>query len=86
VTIGFGILGRLNEGGTLELQQEFEGNAQEWQPTVLKMNLSGKALMLKTVNIRINEVASDFAPVPPELGYQDAIAMLKRPETFAEQR
>jgi len=82
VTIGFGILGRLNE----ELQQEFEGNAQEWQPTVLKMNLSGKALMLKTVNIRINEVASDFAPVPPELGYQDAIAMLKRPETFAEQR
>ena len=86
VTVGFGILGRLNEGGTMELQQEFEGKAQEWQPTVLKMNLSGKALMVKTVNIRINELASDFAPVSPELGYRDAIAMLKQPATSAIQK
>jgi len=86
VTVGFGILGRLNEGGTMELQQEFEGKAQEWQPTVLKMNLSGKALMVKTVNIRINELASDFAPVSPELGYRDAIALLKQPATFAIQK
>jgi len=86
VSVGFGILGRLNEGGTMELQQEFEGNAQEWQPTVLKMNLSGKALMVKTVNIRINELASDFAPVSPELGYRDAIAMLKQPATSAIQK
>ena len=86
VTVGFGILGRLNEGGTMELQQEFEGKAQEWQPTVLKMNLSGKALMVKTVNIRINELASDFAPVPSDLGYRDAIALLKQPATFAIQK
>jgi hypothetical protein len=78
VTVGFGILGRLDKGGTIEMQQEFEANAQEWQPILLKMDLSGKALMLKTVNVRINEVASDFAPVPPDLGYRDAIAMLKR--------
>jgi hypothetical protein len=85
VTVGFGILGRLDEGGTMELQQEFEANAQEWQPTVLKMNLSGKALMVKTVNIRINEVASDFGPVPADMGYRDAIAMLKKPGTFGTQ-
>ncbi len=81
--MGFGILGRLDKGGTLGLQQEFEGSAQEWQPTVLTMDLSGKALMLKTVKIRINEVASDFAPVSPELGYRDAIAMLKQPGAVA---
>jgi hypothetical protein len=86
VTVGFGILGRLNEGGTMELQQELAADAQEWQPTVLKMNLSGKALMVKTVNIRISEVASDFAPVPPDLGYRDAIAMLKKPSTFGTQQ
>ena len=40
--------------------------------------------MVKTVNIRINEVASDFAPVPADLGYRDAIAMLKRPETSGD--
>jgi hypothetical protein len=86
VTVGFGILGRLDKGGSMQLQQEYEGTAEEWQPSVLKMNLSGKALMVKTVNIRINEVASDFTPVPPELGYRDAIAMLKKPATVAEQR
>jgi hypothetical protein len=78
VNIGFGILGRLDKGGTIELQQEFESNVGEWQPTVLKMNLSGKALMVKTVKIRMDEVASGFAPVPPGIGYREAIAMLKR--------
>lgn len=78
VSVGFGILGRLDQGGTMELQQEFAESAQEWQPTVLKMNLKGKALMLKTVKIRIDELASDFGPVSPELGYREAIAMLKQ--------
>ena len=86
VYIGFGILGRLDQGGTMELQQEFEGECAGVAATVLKMNLSGKALMVKTVNIRINELASDFAPVSPDLGYRDAIAMLKQPATFAVQR
>jgi hypothetical protein len=83
VNIGFGILGRLDKGGTIELQQELESNVQEWQPTVMKMNLSGKALMVKTVNIRMEEVASDFAPVSPGIGYREAIAMLKKPSTPA---
>ena len=60
VNVGFGILGRLDEGGSIELQQEFEASAGEWQPTVLKLNLSGKALMVKTVKIDIHEVASEF--------------------------
>lgn len=84
VNIGFGILGRLDKGGTIELQQEFEGDVQEWQPTVLKMNLNGKALMVKTVTIRITEEASDFEPVPPGIGYREAIAMLKKPSTSTE--
>jgi hypothetical protein len=80
VNIGFGILGQLDKGGTMELQQEFESNVQEWQPTVMKMNLSGKALMVKPVKINIEEVASDFAPVPAGTGYREGIAMLKKPE------
>jgi hypothetical protein len=81
VTIGFGILGRLDKGGTLQLQQELAPNVQQWQPTVLKMNLSGKALMVKTVKINIEEVASGFAPVPAGIGYREAIVMLKKPGT-----
>ena len=86
VNIGFGILGRLDKGGTMVLEQAYEGDVREWQPTVLKMNLAGKALMVKTVNIQIDELASGFAPVPPGLGYKDAIAMLKRPGAFGAQR
>jgi len=79
VNVGFGILGRLDEGGSIELQQEFEASAGEWQPTVLKLNLSGKALMVKTVKIDIHEVASEFEAVPAGIGYREAIAMLKKP-------
>ncbi len=86
VTIGFGILGRLDKGGTLELEQAFEPDAHEWQPTVLKMNLAGRALMVKSVSIQIDELASGFAPVPPGLGYREAIAMLKRPGASSAQR
>ena len=38
-----------------------KSDVREWQPTVLKMNLTGKALMVKTVDIQIDEVASGFA-------------------------
>jgi hypothetical protein len=80
VNIGFGILGRLDKGGTMVLEQAYEGDVREWQATVLKMNLTGRALLVKPVDIRIDEVASGFAPVPEGLGYREAIAMLKRPE------
>jgi hypothetical protein len=86
VNIGFGILGRLDKGGTLVLEQAYEGDVREWQPTVLKMNLAGKALMVKSVSIQIDELASGFAPVPPGLGYREAIAMLKLPGGFGAQR
>ncbi len=86
VNIGFGILGRLDKGGTMVLEQAYEGDVREWQPTVMKMNLRGRALMVKTVVIRMDELANGFAPVPEGLGYREAIAMLKRPGTFGAQR
>jgi hypothetical protein len=80
VNVGFGILGRLDEGGAIELQQAFQESAGEWQPTLLKLNLRGKALMVKTVKIDIDEEASEFEAVPEGIGYREAIAMLKKPE------
>lgn len=85
VNIGFGILGRLDKGGRIVLQQAFEPSVGEWQPTELRMNLTGRALMVKTVDIQIDEIASDFSLVPEGLEYHDGIAMLKRPGTFAAQ-
>ena len=86
VSLGFGILGRVNKGGTMALEQAYESDAHEWQPTVLKINLQGRALMVKAVEIRIDEVASGFAPVPEGTGYREGIAMLKRVGMFGTQQ
>jgi hypothetical protein len=86
VSLGFGILGRVNKGGTMALEQAYESDAREWQPTVLKINLQGRALMVKAVEIRIDEVASGFAPVPEGTGYREGIAMLKRVGMFGTQQ
>jgi hypothetical protein len=86
VSLGFGILGRVNKGGTMALEQAYESDAREWQPTVLKINLQGRALMVKAVEIRIDEVANGFAPVPEGTGYREGIAMLKRVGMFGMQQ
>ena len=86
VNIGFGILGRVDKGGTLVLEQAYESDAREWQPTVLKIKLQGRALMVKAVDIRIDELASGFVPVPVEMGYREGVVMLKRAGVFEAQQ
>ena len=77
VDFGFGILGRVDKGGTVELQQRDVGG-QVWKLTGLKLNLTGRALLVKSLNIQIDEWASGFRPMKPGLGYREAIEMLKR--------
>lgn len=76
VNFGFGILGKVNKGGTAELRQRDVGG-HEWKLTELKLNLTGRALLVKALNIQIEEVASGFRKVKPGLGYREAIEMLK---------
>ena len=42
----------------------------------MKLNLTGKALMLKSLSFQTTEDASDFHPVPTG-GYKEAIELLK---------
>ncbi len=86
VNIGFGILGRLDKGGTMHLEQEYESDVRQWQPTTLTMNLTGRALMVKPVKIQIDEFASGFEPVPAGTGYREGIAMLKKQGVGGAQR
>ena len=65
---------------TAELRQRDVGG-QEWKLTELKLNLTGRALLVKALNIQIDEETSHYSPVAPGIGYRDAIQMLKRPET-----
>jgi hypothetical protein len=77
VDFGWGILGKLDEGGTIKIEQADVGG-RNWQVTLLKLNLRGKALMVKSLNIEITEQASHFSPVPVGIDYRQAIQLLEK--------
>jgi hypothetical protein len=80
VDFGFGLLGKLNKGGTVVLEQTDIGN-HDWELTGLQLNLTGKALIMKSVEVEITEQTSHFSLVPPNLTYRDAIQLLKSSTT-----
>jgi hypothetical protein len=75
VDFGWGILGRLYKGGSILVEQADVGE-HHWETTHMKLSLTGKALLIKTLSFQTTEDASHFEPVPPEMGYQNAIKML----------
>jgi hypothetical protein len=76
IDFGWGILGKLDKGGTIQLEQSDIGN-HDWELTTLKLNLKGKALMLKSLNIKLTEQATHFSQVPPGVDYRKAIQLLE---------
>jgi hypothetical protein len=76
VDFGWGILGKLDKGGTIQLEQSDIGN-NDWQLTTLKLNLKGKALLLKSLDIHLTEQATHFAPVTEGTDYHKAIQLLE---------
>jgi hypothetical protein len=76
VDFGWGVLARLDKGGTILLEQADTGG-HDWEVTGMKVNLTGKALMVKSLSFQITEEASHFSPVPPDLDYRKAIQLLE---------
>jgi hypothetical protein len=77
VDFGFGILGKLNKGGTVLLEQSDVGG-HDWELTSLMLHVTGKALMMKSLSFQITEEASQFSHVQSGLRYRDAIRLLKQ--------
>jgi hypothetical protein len=77
VNFGYGILGKLNKGGTATLRQTCV-DGHNWELTGMKVDLTGKALMVKSFTVEIDEATSGYVPVAAGLGYREAIEMLKR--------
>jgi len=79
VDFGWGILGRLNKGGWILIEQA-EVSAQEWRAVHFQMQMSGRVLF-KTKIFETEEQESDFVPVPPGIGYQRGIELLRAGES-----
>jgi hypothetical protein len=76
VDFGWGIIGHLDKGGTIFLEQTLVGQ-DDWELTRMKLNLTGKALMVKSLNYHVTEEMGHYSPVGEGLDYHQAIRMLK---------
>ena len=76
VTFGWGILGRLNQGGHFLVKQADVGDGT-WDITEMNLNLTGKILMVKGFSMISDETFSDFQMVPASTTFAQGVAMLK---------
>ena len=75
VDFGWGILGRLNKGGWIVIEQADVGGGQ-WRTVHFQMAMSGRVVW-KTRVFDTTEDETGYEPVPVGLGYQKAIEMLR---------
>jgi hypothetical protein len=75
VDIGWGILGRLDKGGWIVIQQADVSGGQ-WRIVHFQMAMTGR-VFFKSRRFDTTEEESHFAPVPVGMSYQQAIEMLR---------
>jgi hypothetical protein len=75
VDIGWGLLGRLNKGGWIVIQQADVGQGQ-WRIVHFQMEMNGRVLF-KARSFNTTEEETQFVPVPVGMTYQQAIQRLR---------
>src|SRR6266436_6721935 len=76
VTIGWGLFGRLHEGGTFRVERR-EVAPGMWQIVETHVHIEGKALFFKTIGEQQDEVQTEFTQVPTATTLEAAVAMSK---------
>ena len=79
VTFGWGLLGRLNKGGTFSVIQRRVGD-DHWEVVSLDVKMSGHAIIFKTINVKQMQRLTDFRRVSNDLTIAQAYQMLVNPE------
>jgi hypothetical protein len=86
VGFGWGILGHLDRGGHFLVEQA-EAIQGDWEVTRMSLSFTGKELLFKSLNIKSDEVFSDFRPAPSNLNFAQGVELLKKQEAeLAENR
>lgn len=77
VDFGWGILGRLYKGGGFMVEQEqVDGN--HWDSTAMKLDLTGKAMLFKSLVYNEQEYESDFRRLPDHVSLVQGAEILKK--------
>src|SRR5258706_4457294 len=82
VGFGWGILGHLDKGGRFLVQQQ-EVADNYWALSSMKLDITGKVLLVKSLVFSMTEVFSDFKPVPKDITFAQAISMLTKEESVS---
>lgn len=77
VTFGWGLLGRLNKGGKFNVVQK-EVAPDHWEVVSLDVNMTGHAVIFKTLNVREHETFRDFQRMPDDLTIAQAFNLLQK--------
>jgi hypothetical protein len=72
---GWGILGELDKGGSVEIEQADVGDHQ-WRIVHLKLVMNGRVLFKAKKSDSVQEY-TEFVPLPGDLSYKQAIEMLR---------
>jgi hypothetical protein len=77
VNFGFGILGHIDNGGTIEIGRMQVGPSQ-WKTALINIQLSGRLVFFKTISKQQYETRSDFRAVSGDLSLLQASQLLAR--------
>jgi hypothetical protein len=80
VTFGWGLLGRLNKGGTFSIMQSRVGD-NHWEYVSLDVKMVGHAVIFKSINVKQQERLTDFHRVRDNLTISEAYELLEKGDT-----
>lgn len=75
VSFGYGILGRLYQGGWFSLQRT-QVSSTDWKSERFELHMNGRAILFKIITQEISELRSGFSPVAARLDLVKGAALL----------
>jgi hypothetical protein len=85
VKFGLGLLGHLDKGGHFEVRQA-EVVPGHWDMTTMSVEMTGKALLFKSIGVQKRENRRDFRQVSDDLTLTQAADILNRHMSVADNR
>lgn len=75
VEFGYGLLGHIADGGTIEIGR-IEVGPSQWKTALINIQLSGRLVFFKTIDKQQYETRSDFRAVPGDISLLQASRLL----------
>ena len=72
VTFLGGLLGRMNEGGTFDVERRETGHDGVWQITESHIHVNGHVLLFKTISEQEDDVKTEFRQLPAQISLEQA--------------